>query len=162
MGLIFGRPEDKIQLQSHYIIVATGAFMAGYTRMTYSLAILLMETSQSIEIFVPMVVAIVVSNGTGYLITRSLYERATRGKQMPIIIDSVPEDNKKMIAGQIMSQKVVTLKNVETVANLMTALKTSHHAFPILNHLGNLVGVMPRNFILTILENRGFYMNTSI
>ena len=121
-----------------------------------------METSQSIEIFVPMVIAIVVSNAVGYLISRSLYERATRGKQMPIIMDTVPDQNKKMIAGQIMAHKVVTVKNVETVANLMKVLKTSHHAFPVINHLGNLVGLIPRNFVLTILENRGFYMNTNI
>ena len=28
-----------------YVILACGAFMAGYTRMTYSLAVILMETS---------------------------------------------------------------------------------------------------------------------
>lgn len=54
--------------------------MAGYTRMTYSLAVILMETSQDIEIFTPMIISIAVSNQTGYFFTRSLYERATRGK----------------------------------------------------------------------------------
>lgn len=35
--------EDSI-IRS-YVILACGAFMAGYTRMTYSLAVILMETS---------------------------------------------------------------------------------------------------------------------
>jgi len=72
--------------------------MAGYTRMTYSLAVILMETSQSIEIFVPMTLTIGISNYVGYFFTRSLYERATRGKQMPILLDSVPPKNQEIIA----------------------------------------------------------------
>ena len=45
------------------------------------------------------------------------------------------------------------------MSNVMKALKSNHKAFPVLNHAGNLVGIIPRNFILTIMENRGFYMN---
>jgi H+/Cl- antiporter ClcA len=72
--------------------------MAGYTRMTYSLAVILMETSQDIEIFTPMIITIAVSNQVGYFFTRSLYERATRGKQMPIIKDSIPPPCEAIIA----------------------------------------------------------------
>lgn len=54
--------------------------MAGYTRMTYSLAVIIMETSNDISIFVPIMMTITVSNYTGYFFTRSLYERAIRGK----------------------------------------------------------------------------------
>ena len=97
-GIVFGTDEEKMQVQTHYIILACGGFMAGYTRMTYSLAVILMETSQSIEIFVPMVLCIAVSNYTGYFFTRSLYERATRGKQMPIILEDVPSQNHGVIA----------------------------------------------------------------
>ena len=44
-GIIFGTDEEKLSMTSLYIIISCGAFMAGYTRMTYSLAIILMETS---------------------------------------------------------------------------------------------------------------------
>jgi len=54
--------------------------MAGYTRMTYSLAVIIMETSNDISIFMPMMVTIGISNFVGYAFTRSLYERAVRGK----------------------------------------------------------------------------------
>lgn len=54
------------------------------------------------------------------------------------------------------------MKNVDTVNNVMKALRTSHHGFPVVNQLGNIVGLIPRNFILTILENRAFYMNTNV
>lgn len=57
-----------------------GAMLAGYTRMTYSLAIIVMETSQSINIFLPVIATIAVSNFIGGLFTRGLYDRAVRGK----------------------------------------------------------------------------------
>lgn len=82
--------DAKDAIIRSYVILACGAFMAGYTRMTYSLAIILMETSQDIEIFTPMIITIAVANQTGYLFTRSLYERATRGKQMPIFKYYIP------------------------------------------------------------------------
>ena len=54
--------------------------LAGYTRMTYSLAVIVMETSQAINIFVPVIVSIGVANFVGDRFTRGLYDRAVRGK----------------------------------------------------------------------------------
>ena len=42
-----------------YIILGMGAMLAGYTRMTYSLAVIVMETSQAINIFIPIIVKII-------------------------------------------------------------------------------------------------------
>ena len=39
----------------------------------------------------------------------------------------------------------------------MAALKTSHHAFPILNSRGNVVGIIPKNYAITLLQARAFY-----
>lgn len=41
----YGTDEEKQALTRSYVILACGGFMAGYTRMTYSLAVILMETS---------------------------------------------------------------------------------------------------------------------
>ena len=60
-------------------------------------------------IFTPMIISIAIANQTGYLFTRSLYERATRGKQMPMIKDTIPPPCASVIASQIMSRKIVTL-----------------------------------------------------
>jgi len=80
INLIFGDEAKKEAIRRSYIILGCGGFMAGYTRMTYSLAVIIMETSNDITIFMPMMVTIGISNFIGYLFTRSLYERAVRGK----------------------------------------------------------------------------------
>jgi H+/Cl- antiporter ClcA len=42
-----------------------GSMLAGYTRMTYSLAVIVMETSQAINIFIPVIVTIGIANLVG-------------------------------------------------------------------------------------------------
>ena len=59
--------------------------LAGYTRMTYSLAVIVMETSQAINIFIPIIFTIAVANWVGSFFTRGLYDRACRAKQMPLL-----------------------------------------------------------------------------
>lgn len=63
-----------------YLALAMAAMLAGYTRMTYSILTITMETCQSVSIFMPLVLAVGTSNVIGDLFTRSLYERAVRGK----------------------------------------------------------------------------------
>lgn len=132
--------------------------MAGDTRMTYSLAVIIMETSNDIQIFMPMMVTIGISNFVGYAFTRSLYERAVRGKQMPVIKERVPAPCCDVRAEEIMCKDLVCLQNVDSLENIKKALTgNNHHSFPVLNSMGNYVGLIPRNFILVLLEERHFY-----
>ena len=101
--------EFKEGVLRSYIILGAGAYMAGYTRMTYSLAVLIMETTQSIESFIPMIITIAISNEVGSLFTRSLYVRACRGKQMPILTDQIPHKYKNLRAFKFMASNPVTL-----------------------------------------------------
>lgn len=64
----------------NFIVVGTAAVLAGYTRMTYSLAVIMMETAQVMNLFVPIFFTVVISNKVGALFTRGLYVRAVRGK----------------------------------------------------------------------------------
>lgn len=76
------REEEQVYINTrkHFVVLGCGAVLAGYTRMTYSLAVILMETSQSLSLFIPIIFTIIVSNQVGALFTRSLYQRACRGK----------------------------------------------------------------------------------
>ena len=39
----------------------------------------------------------------------------------------------------------------------MEALESTHHGFPVLNRFDVPIGVISRNYLLTVLENKGFY-----
>ena len=75
----FGADINRIGGQS-YIIIGATAMLAAYCRLTYSLAVIMLETTQSINNFLPTLLAIGVSMGVAKCINRSLYEYAIRMK----------------------------------------------------------------------------------
>ena len=151
--------EDYNEIRKNMIVLSIAAVMSGYTRMTYSLGIILMETAQTLNMFVPIIFSIMISNQVGYLFTRSLYERAVRGKQMPILVEEVPGPCQKIMATKIMSKNVVTLDRVVTLHDVKKALMSGHHSFPVLNSQGNLIGLMPWNFIIVLVKSQTYYYN---
>ena len=49
-----------------------------------------------------------------------------------------------------------------SVEDIGKALETSHHAFPVLNSNAKVVGLIPRNYLITLLQYRHFYGSESI
>ena len=72
---------------------------------------------------------------------------------MPVLSEMVPPPCQNIICGNIMTKNVVSLYNVDTVENVIRALRTKHHTFPLLNASGNIVGLIPRNFIMVLLKH---------
>ena len=142
-----------------YVILGMGAMLAGYTRMTYSLVVITMETSQNVNIFVPVVIAVGMSNFCGDMCNRSLYEKAVRAKQMPILIPQVPHCNRLIRADQFMARDVVTLRTVDTLSNILRACQTEHSAFPVTNRSGRVVGLISKNYLITLIGHKHFYQN---
>jgi H+/Cl- antiporter ClcA len=80
LGVGFIEQDEFNDFRVTFIILAMCSMLAGYTRMTYSIIVVTLETSQSISIFLPIVIACGASNIVGDFFNRSLYERAVRGK----------------------------------------------------------------------------------
>jgi hypothetical protein len=146
----------------NFVVIGTASVLAGYTRLTYSLAIIMMETSQCMNLFIPIFFTILISNRVGAMFTRGLYDRAVRGKQMPVLQDWIPLPCKGIIAEQMMTKHVVTLNRVENLGNVLKAMSHGHHAFPVTNAKGNMIGIMPANYIITLLQNRGYYIQDKV
>ena len=110
------------------------------------------------NLFVPIVFTVMIANYSGSLFTRGLYDRAIRGKQIPLLVDWVPEPCKEILAEKMMSCDLKILQRVDTVENVYEVLNTTtHHAFPVVNGSGNLIGLIPRNFLITVIKNSGWY-----
>lgn len=63
-----------------YIIMGASAMLAAYCRLTYSLAVIMLETTQSINLFLPIIFTILTSYSLGRVFNRSLYDYAMRAK----------------------------------------------------------------------------------
>ena len=61
--------QDVYKTASVPVLCAAGAMLSGYTRLTYCLVVIMLETTSSINIFVPMTLAIYVARKVGGMFT---------------------------------------------------------------------------------------------
>lgn len=76
------------------IILAVGSMLSAYCRMTYSLVVIMLETSEAINIFVPMLIAVMVSHFVAMYFTPSLYATTIKTKKIPILPQFVPKETR--------------------------------------------------------------------
>jgi len=57
-----------------------------------------------------------------------------------------------------MCKHLASAEGVAKMRDLIVLLRdTNHGAFPVVNIKGNVVGVIPRNFVFVLIENHMFY-----
>ena len=103
--LVYGFEADiKAIGGQSYIILGASAMLASYCRLTYSLAVIMLETTQSINNFLPTVLTIGVALAVAKSINRSLYDYAIRMKQMPLLRNHMPEENCKLRVKELLEK----------------------------------------------------------
>jgi H+/Cl- antiporter ClcA len=84
-------------------ILGAAAVLSGSTRMTYCLAVIMLETTANVDLFLPVIFTLFCSYGSGFLLnSRSIYKGALRTKNIPIINKEVPKVNRNKLASEIM------------------------------------------------------------
>ena len=140
------------------MLVSVGAMLAGYTRLTYSLVVIMLETTQSINIFVPMLIAVLVSRKVGGLFTGSIYEQALKMKKIPVLPKEIPKDNRDCVVNDVMRKKhIITVPTISTMSCIKRAILSGHNAFPVLNSAGCFIGLIPETMLIILAEQQAFY-----
>ena len=139
------------------VLIGAGAMLSAYSRLTFSLLVIMLETTSSINIFLPMTIAIFVARVVGNMITNSLYDRALRAKNMCFLRSEAPKQTKDLLASVVMSKDCVTIPTIANMAACKKALESGHCGFPVVNTAGKLVGLIPKNFLVKILRKKAFY-----
>ena len=62
------------------LLLAVGAMLSSYCRLSYSLVVVMLETTSAVNIFAPMIIAVMVGRFVANLFTPSLYARAITTK----------------------------------------------------------------------------------
>jgi H+/Cl- antiporter ClcA len=92
-----------------YAIIGAASLLAGYTRLSFSLAVIMLETTENVSLFLPIIFALFISFGIGRQFNKSLYASSVRNKNIPLLMEDVLESHKQLTAANIMSNPVVTL-----------------------------------------------------
>jgi H+/Cl- antiporter ClcA len=74
-----------------------------------------METTESVNLFLPIIFALFVSYGVGSFFNKSLYVGMLRSKNIPVLNKKTPSKNKQITASVISASPVNTLNTVASV-----------------------------------------------
>lgn len=83
--------------------------LAGSTRLTYSLVVIMLETTQSLNLFIPMTFTVVVANSVGWMLTDAVYSNQIKLKEIPLLETRPEEGPPTATVEQIMSKDLVSL-----------------------------------------------------
>lgn len=127
--------------------------------MTFALAVVMLETTASVDLFLPIIFTLFISYGTGtILINKSVYLSALRSKNIPILQKSPPSLNNSLTAFNLMHSPVTTFPFIVKVDQVFKELeRNNYNGFPVLNSYGRPIGIIERDVAITIIENKAWY-----
>lgn len=141
-----------------YVIMGASAMLTSYCRMTYSLAVIMLETTQSVNLFLPIILTVAVSLFVSKQFNRGLYDYAIRGKQLPFLREKIPVHARHLHAWEIMTKDPVIVEGIASVSRIAEIIKDDkYNMFPVLNMAGNIFGLIPKNFLVILVEHHNWY-----
>jgi chloride channel 7 len=87
---------------STYALIGACALLSGYARHSMSLAIIMLECSEQINLFFPVIFTLFVAYAVGGIFNRSIYIVGVRIKNIPFLTEEAPHKNHEITADIIM------------------------------------------------------------
>lgn len=138
-----------------YAIVGSASILAGYTRLSFSLAVIMLETTENVSLFLPIISALFISFGIGRLFNRSLYESSVKAKNIPFLVEEVPDCNRHLTASKLMSSPVKSFTLKPTVKQVFdTIVSNDFNGYPVVNEDNRLIGLISKHFLVVLLNKR--------
>eukprot|EP00494_Astrolonche_serrata_P031783 UN32052 len=156
MGEIVRDVYDDVHPGTYALLGATSS-LGGITRMTISLTIILLETTNDIQYLLPIMMVLMVSKWVGDFFNISLYDMHVELKCIPFVEANPPRIMESKSVRDVMSRPVRTVRKVTSVQAILDILKYKHNGFPVLNDNDKFVGLILRSQ-LRILINEKAYM----
>jgi chloride channel 7 len=141
-----------------YAFIGATCMLGGMTRMTISLCVILMETTNNIQYLLPIMLTLSLSKWVGDIFNISLYDMHVEIKCIPFLEFKPPVGMEQLHAEDLMSTPVVTFNEIESAETIVQKLKqVGHNGFPVLrNGTKKFVGSVLRSQLIVLLKLRAF------
>eukprot|EP01060_Flectonema_neradi_P002541 TRINITY_DN1159_c3_g1_i1.p1 TRINITY_DN1159_c3_g1~~TRINITY_DN1159_c3_g1_i1.p1 ORF type:complete len:1075 (+),score=181.98 TRINITY_DN1159_c3_g1_i1:93-3317(+) len=140
-----------------FALVGSASLFAGVSRLTVSLAVIMLEISHEVYFLPPMMVAIMISKCLAdYLEPHSLYHQMIHLNNVPFLepLDFLHAPRYELLpARAAMSKTVLSLRQTDTVGNVFVCLGSTHNAFPVVNEKSELRGIVLRSQLESLLTD---------
>ena len=141
-----------------WAMVGAGAFMAGVSRLTLSLAVIVMEMTNEVHFILPILVGIMTAKWTADALEHALYHSLLEFKSVPFLPSDPPGGNALEclpVSAIMCPGPVRTVKEVDSLIKVTDLLRTTKfHAYPVVRDTPQgevLVGIITRDHLTMVL-----------
>ncbi|GAB1289231.1 Chloride channel protein [Apodemus speciosus] len=134
-----------------FALVGAAAFLGGVVRMTISLTVILIESTNEIAYGLPIMVTLMVAKWTGDLLNKGIYDIHIGLRGVPLLEWETEVEMDKLRASDIMEPNLTYVYPHTRIQSLVSILRTTvHHAFPVVTeNRGNEKDFMKGNQLIS-------------
>ncbi|XP_030640364.1 chloride transport protein 6 [Chanos chanos] len=127
----------KINLGMHiysgtFALIGAAAFLGGVVRMTISLTVILIESTNEITYGLPIMITLMVAKWTGDFFNKGIYDIHIHLRGVPLLEWETDMEMDKLTASDIMEPNLTYLYPHTRIQSLVSILRTTvYHAFPV-------------------------------
>jgi CIC family chloride channel protein len=155
VGTIFGGIFPSLTAPSEaYGVVGMAAVFAGAARAPFSAILIIFEMTGNYAIILPLMTAVVISMLVSRAISReSIYTIKLLRRGVDLEQEELGDVLRTTAVKEVMTRDFPTLPATMPIPKLIKIFqKTGHHGFPVLDDIGNLVGVLNETDIARHLD----------
>lgn len=115
-----------------FALIGAAAFLGGVVRMTISLTVILIESTNEISYGLPIMITLMVAKWTGDLFNKGIYDIHVELRGVPLLDWETEVEMDKLTASDIMEPNLTYVYPHTRVQSLVSILRTTvYHAFPV-------------------------------
>ncbi|XP_061543047.1 H(+)/Cl(-) exchange transporter 6-like [Phycodurus eques] len=115
-----------------FALIGAASFLGGVVRMTISLTVILIESTNEITYGLPIMITLMVAKWTGDLFNKGIYDIHIQLRGVPLLEWETEVEMDKLTAGDIMEPNLTYVYPHTRVQSLVSILRTTiYHAFPV-------------------------------
>ncbi|XP_057182843.1 H(+)/Cl(-) exchange transporter 6 isoform X3 [Triplophysa rosa] len=116
-----------------FALIGAAAFLGGVVRMTISLTVILIESTNEITYGLPIMITLMVAKWTGDFFNKGIYDIHIHLKGVPLLEWETEVEMDKLTASDIMEPNLTYVYPHTRIQSLVSILRTTvYHAFPVL------------------------------
>jgi len=109
LGDILQKPFDP----SIYALVSSAAMMSGFSRMTISLVVIILELTENTQFLLPIMLAVMCAKWVGDAFGKSIYDEQMELKSITYLDFKPPKFTNCKTVSEVMKTNVVCFKEIE-------------------------------------------------
>uniref|UniRef100_A0A671QKL9 Chloride channel protein n=1 Tax=Sinocyclocheilus anshuiensis TaxID=1608454 RepID=A0A671QKL9_9TELE len=115
-----------------FALIGAAAFLGGVVRMTISLTVILIESTNEITYGLPIMITLMVAKWTGDFFNKGIYDIHIHLKGVPLLEWETEVEMDKLTASDIMEPNLTYVYPHTRIQSLVSILRTTiYHAFPV-------------------------------